>query len=476
MKTASLFAYLALAATAAPAWAEAPAQARPGMDPVAVSRAMTAIDAAERRGQIGAERQERTAAAEARPNDVAARFLALYASPRTEDAWNGFHDLAKEFGSSALGHVGMARVYLDWNTLDQADAEFAKALVAEPKSWIVLRVRGEAQERRQRFPEARADYQAVLAADPQCPEARVGLARILRQSGDAAGARREAEAALAAAPSDPPALALLSDLALEAGDKKGAAELLARAVESSPRDRERRVTLAKLLADRGEARAALEQWQAALAQREDAETLHAVAEQAHLANDRRAERRALERLNQLEPGVAGSWRRLAELDEAAGDADGAEAAWRQVIAREPQDAPAHAALARLLVQRGDVAAAVAEYRAAGGAAAAERATLEKQLSIEPVSRKKIDDLQRVVKGLIDRTYRSRLEQSPGLAGTLTLRVAVDAAGAASSVDTVEDSVHDEQVRACAYWNLRDATYPQNKPGRYSFTFKLRPGR
>jgi tetratricopeptide (TPR) repeat protein len=476
MKTASLFACLALTATAVPAWAEAPAQARPGTDLLAVSRAMTAIDAAERRGQIGAERQERTATAEARPSDVAARFLALYASPRTEDAWNGFHDLAKDFGGSALGHVGMARVYLDWNTLDQADAEFAKALAAEPKSWIVLRLRGEAQERRQRFAEARADYQAVLEADPQCPEARVGLARILRQAGDAAGARREAEAALAVAPSDPPALALLSDLALEAGDKKGAAELLARAVEASPRDRERRVTLAKLLADRGDARAALDQWQAALAQREDTETLHAVAEQAHLALDRRAERRALERLNQLEPGVAGSWRRLAELDAAAGDADGAEAAWRQVIAREPQDAPAHAALGRLLVQRGDVAAAVAEYRAAGGASAAERAALEKQLSIEPVSRKRIDDLQRVVQGLIDRTYRSRLEQSPGLAGTLTLRVAVDIAGAASSVDTVEDSVHDEQVRACAYWNLRDATYPQNKPGRYSFTFKLRPRR
>jgi tetratricopeptide (TPR) repeat protein len=474
MKTTSLLACLASVAIATPAWAEAPA--RPGTDLVAVSHAMTAIDAAERRGQIDAERQERTAAAEARPHDVAARFLALYAAPRTGDSWNGFRELAKEFGGSALGHVGMARIYLDWNTLDQADGEFAKALAVEPKSWIVLRVRAEAQERRQRFAEARADYLAVLEADPQCPEARVGLARMLRQSGDAAGARREAEAALAVAPNDPTALAILSDLALEAGDKKGAAELLTRAVEASPRDRERRVTLAKLLADRGEARAALEQWQAALAQREDAEALHAVAEQARLANDRRAERRALERLSQVEPGGAGSWRRLAELDAAAGDADGAEAAWRQAIAREPQDASAHAALARLLVQRGDVGAAVAAYRAAGAAAAAERAALEKQLSIEPVSRKKIDDLQRVVKGLIDRTYRSRLAQAPGLAGTLTFRVAVNLAGAASSVDTVEDSVHDEQVRACAYWNLRDANYPPNKPGRYAFTFKLRPSR
>jgi hypothetical protein len=53
---------------------------------------------------------------------------------------------------------------------------------------------------------------------------------------------------------------------------------------------------------------------------------------------------------------------------------------------------------------------------------------------------------------------------------------VDAAGGATLVEVLEDSVHDDDVRACAVWNLRDAAYPSAKPGRYSFSFTLRPGR
>ena len=47
---------------------------------------------------------------------------------------------------------------------------------------------------------------------------------------------------------------------------------------------------------------------------------------------------------------------------------------------------------------------------------------------------------------------------------------------ASLVEVLEDSVHDDLIRASAYWNLRDAGYPKGKPGRYSFRFALRPGR
>jgi hypothetical protein len=52
-------------------------------------------------------------------------------------------------------------------------------------------------------------------------------------------------------------------------------------------------------------------------------------------------------------------------------------------------------------------------------------------------------------------------------------VTADAAGAATLVEVLEDSVHDPDVLACAYWNLRDAAYPQSKPGRYAFTFAFR---
>jgi tetratricopeptide (TPR) repeat protein len=49
--------------------------------------------------------------------------------------------------------------------------------------------------------EAERLYQQAVAADPQFPEAHVGLGRVRQRSGDLDGARQEAQAALAAAPS-----------------------------------------------------------------------------------------------------------------------------------------------------------------------------------------------------------------------------------------------------------------------------------
>ena len=46
-------------------------------------------------------------------------------------------------------------------------------------------------------------------------------------------------------------------------------------------------------------------------------------------------------------------------------------------------------------------------------------------------------------------------------------------GAASAVEILDDSVHDQDVRACAYWNLRDAAFPKDRPGRYTFVFAFR---
>ena len=65
---------------------------------------------------------------------------------------------------------------------------------------------------------------------------------------------------------------------------------------------------------------------------------------------------------------------------------------------------------------------------------------------------------------------------PNLAGTLKIRVTSDPTGVATLVEVLADSVEDPAVRACAYWNLRDASYPPKKQGRYTFAFTLRPPR
>jgi tetratricopeptide (TPR) repeat protein len=459
-----------LQACAAPA-ATVREPARPRPDLVPVARAMTAIDAAERRGtDLAAERQRRTAA-DADAKDPAARFLAVYAQPHGEERWAQFRALWKEHPDSAFGQVGMASVYVEWRTLDQADRAVAAALEQEQDQWLAVRYRAETAERKGRLDFAAVDYRTVLSADPANPEAHLGLARIARAKGDATGAVREAEAALREAPGLFGAYAVLAGVASDRGDREAAAAHWAAAVEASPRDREARVALARLVRQDDPA-AAVVHWRAALQQKEDADGLAALAEAAHAARDPRAELEAVERLSARDPSSA-EWRRIAEMRMAAQDWDGAEKALVRALAQDPRDSGARAALGQVHLRRGAVQEAVEAFRAAGEGGRAELASIEKRLNVERVARPDVTSLQRAVQALVDRTYRARLTGAPSLSGELKLRVTVGASGEASLVEVLEDTVRDPEVRACAYWNLRDAGYPQNKPGRYSFTFAFR---
>jgi tetratricopeptide (TPR) repeat protein len=467
MKHVSVLALALLAgcATARPTGEVPPAQvsilrmnAGPSQGVAEASRAMSVIDDAERKGEIAAERARWFGAATDQPDDTRARFLAIYALPHGEETWGEFRWLSKEKPDSAYGWIGMASIYVEWGLLDQVERALAGAAEADDGNWLATLVRARADARAGKADAAEAGFRAVLARDPANVEAHVGLARLAQAAGDAVVARAEAEAALLALPEHAPALGILAELAAQAGDRAGAVALLYRVVAASPRDRAARVTLARQLKEKGDPAAARDQWKAALALREDADGLVSLAEVSRLGGDVEAEQKALERLSQIDPGSA-EWRRIAEIRLAANDLDGAEKALRRTLART-----------------GRVQEALACLRAAGEPGAADRAALEQRLNVQRTAKADVAGLQRTVGALIDRTYRQRLKESPRLSGRLTVRATVDASGTAALIEVLEDSVHDEDVRACAYWNLRDATYPSDKPGRYSFTFALSPGR
>ncbi len=474
MRCAAIASAVALAACSAASPELGPQRAR-SADLVAASRAMTAIDGADARGGLAAERARRSADALARPDDAVARFLAAYAMPRNEEAWAVFRSLADDRPDEPWGRIGIARIYLAWSTFDQVGAEVEEALRIAPGNWIAVLLRAQADERRDHVAEARADYAAVLRADPENPEAHLGVARILRRAGDLQGARREAQAALRSAPDHPAALALLAALALDLGGRDEAASLLGRAAAASAGDFDAHVRLAKLMAETGNAAGAVAQWRAAVAVREDPAALRARADAARAAEDADAEAFAVGRLVAVEPQSAESWRRLGEIKIAVRDLEGAQVALEKALERDRADAAAHLWLGRVLATRDDRVRALGELRAAGAAGSADRAMLERELNVERVARDDVQAVQRAVGALIDRTYRARIRESPALSGALALRVTVDGRGAASAVEVIEDTLHDDVLRASAYWNLKDAGYPK-KPGRYAFRFAFRPPR
>ncbi len=446
---------------------------RPRQDLVPLSRAMVSIDQLAARGgdELKEERRQRTAAAGRHGLDVVARFLAVWAQPHDEDRWGGFKQLTREFPESALGQVGMASVYVEWKTLDQADRAIALALDLEPDNWLAVMYRAGAAERREKWEFAAIDYRTVLSADPANPEAHLGLARVSRKQGDAALAREEARATLAAVPAHLGALSLLADIALDAKDDAEAASLWAQIVEASPNDRNARLRLAKLYRAAGKPDLARDHLRAAMNMKEDAEVLGMLADAAKAANDLRTEIEAVERLSALNPS-AGEWQRISEMRLASGDLDGAEKAVRKALASNARDPAANAVLGKLQLRRGETQEAIEALRIAGEPGKAELSALERRLNLDRLSRPDVGQLQRAVQTAVDRTYRARAADVPSLSGELKVRVTVNPAGEATQVEVLEDTIHDADVRACAYWNLRDAAYPQNRPGRFTFGFSF----
>ncbi len=473
MRIASTLALALLAACATPG--RAPREvSRPRQDLVPLARAMVAMDQLAEKGgdEILVERQQRSIVADKDPLDVAARFLAIYAQPRGEDRWLGFKNLTRDHPDSALGYVGMASVYVEWRTLDQVDKTVALALENEPDCWLAVVYRARAAEKRERLEYAAVDYKTVLSADPANAEAHLGLARIARKEGDAPRAREEARAALASAPDHVGALSILADLALETGEVDQAATLWAQIAGASPKDRAARLRLAKLYRTASKPALAIVQLKVALDLKEDAEVLGLLADAARAANDLRTEIEAVERLSALDPSAA-EWRRIGEMRLSSGDLEGAEKALRKALALAARDPGANAALGKIHLGRGESQEAVEVLRIAGDAGKTDLVALERRLNLDRLSRPDVGELQRAVQSAVDRTFRTRSAQVPSLAGDLKVRVTVNPAGEATQVELLEDTIHDPDVRACAYWNLRDATYPQNKPGRFTFGFSFK---
>ncbi len=447
----------------------------PRPDLLSVDRAILAIEAAELRGGEATVRQGFAAQWEAKPDSAPARFLALYARSRDEGTWAEFKAMSTEQRDSGLGWLGQARIYVGWKVWDQVDKVIDQGFEAEPDNWLLVIPRALAAEGRGRFDVAAADWKMVLGVDPANPQALMGRARAARRAGDGAVARTACDSALASAPGHFPALLMLAELSAEAGDKEGAATWYAKAVEASPRDRPLRITLAKLLTEKGDAAGARDQWKEVLGLKVEPEALVSYAAAARAAGDVKAEEAAIEKLAAVDPGAA-EWKRVAEIRLASGDVVGAEAALRRTLTRDPKDLAANAAMGMIQEGKGELEAAIASYRAAGEAGLGARRALEQRLNIEPLTRPNVGALQKAAGALIEKTYKARVAEWPNLAGALKIRVTTDATGAATLVEVLEDTVSDPAVRACAYWNLRDATYTQKKPGRYTFVFALRTPR
>ncbi len=303
---------------------------------------------------------------------IAAAVLLVAAGART---WNRsrvwatpesfFTAMVRDAPGSSRAHSAFADVLADRGQLQEALAEYERALAIEPKNWqaeynlgnarlklgdvdgavaayeralaveptfskAVINL-GAAESRRGNFAKAIATLRRALILEPDLPSLHVSLANVLAAAGDRPGARVEFETALTLAPGSPDALADFGAFLVDDGRPAEAIPILRRSLAIRPDVPERHVNLGYALVRSGDL---------------------AAAEVAY--------RRALE----LRPGYARPMEDLGNVASMRGDHEGALAWFRRAEAAGPASALLHGNIANELGRLGRRDEARAEYETA----------------------------------------------------------------------------------------------------------------
>ncbi len=212
LRTHSLW-LLAAACATAPAVPPTPARPSEAPEDVAVEAELPSIDAAGRRGQA----LEALARFTTR-GDETGRTLAAWADPDLQSSWNRFHALSTFDHHSVWSELGEARVYLLWNTLDQAKGALDRAEALRPNVAELHVLRARWLRLQGQLEGAAGEAQRALGLRPGDPFALDELGQVAVGRGDGAAARKHFEEARAGWPDDFTAWSGLEALDAAAGD------------------------------------------------------------------------------------------------------------------------------------------------------------------------------------------------------------------------------------------------------------------
>lgn len=411
--------------------------------------------------------------------DPACAFLRVYASEDRNAAWKEFNAQAKKDPGNALAQLGMQLIYVEWKIDDQAEVCHERAVAADPKLAVAHARLGAAYVRKGDDARARQYFNQALEADPEDGDALLGLARLHVRADEAPQALERYRAAMKAWPELAAAPAEAAALAERLEDMTQAEEFYRQAARSAPRSVEVRRSLAALLVRQGKADDARAVYrEAAAIDPKHFPTLLALARLSEQAGDDDAAFEYYRKAGDAKGDELDVQRALGRGYLKRDQLGGAETAFAQVLALAPNDGEAHLALARINLKAQRHSEAVGHFRAAlkvqpDEAVSKERAALEKELNISttPAQGRSVDaTFNAALKPILD-SYKLRLKKKPKLAGQVTLKVVVDAKGAVTEVKVVEDTLKDEPLMACIYWNVFDARFPEADKARH-FTYPL----
>jgi len=255
---------------------------------------------------------------------------------------------------------------------------------------------------------ARADVEAILAADPRSPDGLVLRASLEAREGDLDAAAGHADAALAVDANHPEALLLLAGIDRHRQDLAGAKRLLARGVEAHPDDKRMRLSLSAVLQELGEVSAAREQLERLIAM-DPGELGYAARLAGFLTKegDTSAARKVLDGAIEANPDRVEAKLLLAEWVRQQQGAESAMELLEGFISDRPEARNLSFALAELKLKSGDAEGAESVYRGViereglepGGLAA------RNQLASLMIAQKRIDEAALLVDEVLGASVR-----------------------------------------------------------------------
>lgn len=442
-----------------------------------VMKELLRLEAAGYHGSQDEERRRYSEQARQRPGDPMPRVYLAWLSFPSDASWNELKGIAAIFPDNPWVHYGMGRIYATWKMRDLAEKELALVLERDPTFYPALVVRGDLARMKDDWDAAEKWYRAALAIADD-PLARAGLGLVLLGQGKRDEARAELKKATTQYPKMPHALAALVMLEIEAKDPGvlASAEALA---DLRPKDREARRMLADLRFDAGDKAGAVKEYERLLRLGNvEVPVLKRLAALYRELGDADGEERTLQSLVSVDRQDAGACVRLAELEEAKQNHEGAVGHLLEALSRDPKRADAQVLLgtAKLAMalpwEALDAFRAALALDAANEKARAEAERLEAEFRLPRRKPKgNVNTVYWSVSASLDRLFKERVAAKGPLAGKLRLRVRIDANGAARSVELLEDSVRDPALVGHAYFGLKDATY-EKKQGEPVFEFEL----
>jgi tetratricopeptide (TPR) repeat protein len=453
-------------------------------DVASMTKALIEIEEAQKLNKIDSIRAGYEKKYRSNPKDLFNRFLWAYSLDDKNEAWAELTKITKLDDKFYWAHLGMGIILDNWKVRDQAEKSYQKALEFGPEIAIGYARLGKMYLVGGKVEKALGLLEKAVSKSDNVVY-QIDMARALNEQGKKEDALKIYRNAIGKSPDSFDAHVELADLLRqgENKDKETAVELYMKAASLDEKAFAVRFSLAQLQIELQRDEDALPTFQEAC---------------------------------QLNPKRKECWQGLEKLAAKMGKKDIQIDANENILKVDPENISAHIFVAPIYLKRGEIERALPSFEKVlekeennmvalsglatifekGGEFSKAIEYNQKVLALKKSDKTSIESLKRLYKRFhilekpitgrspnsvftnnryqIAKVYKLRLKTKPKIKGDMLIKVTVSDKGDVTDVKIAKNTVGDQVIDICAYWNLKRSKFPSRFGATYDFELTLKP--